>query len=92
MIARLRRAKETVSDIGELVTACAVATFMLSTTPVGLYCTIADVVDQVNYQNSHGQINPNRPSPNVIDFPNGPKNRLKTYEKFCRKYILEKFF
>ena len=33
-----------------------------------------------------------KPSPNIIDYPNGPGNRLRSYEAFGRKYIIETFF
>ena len=84
--------KQTTKDIGNLVRACVGIPFALTVIPVGLYCTVADVTDRVKYHNDRQQIDPNKPSPNTIDFPNGPKNRLRKMEQFYEKYVINVFY
>ncbi|MEK6961083.1 MAG: hypothetical protein AABX47_07970 [Nanoarchaeota archaeon] len=90
-----QEAKETVSDIGSLVLASVGTSLAVASLPIGIYCTIADIVDRVMYSNTRGdgeKIHPDKPSPNTIDYPNGPGNRLKSYEAFGRRYIINTFF
>lgn len=90
-----QKAKETASGIGSLVLAGMGASLAVANLPIGLYCTIADCVDRMLYNNNRGdgeKMCPDKPSPNTIDYPNGPWNRLKFYEAFGRKYIIKPFF
>ncbi len=90
----LKKLKRTMKDIGQLVKALVGTTLMVSTVPIGLYCMIRDVNDRVIYFNDRHLYDSNKPSPNTIDFPSGDPDhrRIKHYEKFCTKYILNRFF
>lgn len=89
---KLQKAKETVTDIGQLVKACIGLPLALTAIPVGVYCTVRDVLDRVKFHNYNNELYPYKPSPNTRDFPDGPKNRLEAVEKFYNRYVFDVFF
>ena len=89
---RFQKTRKAASDLGNLVKGSIGVTLFAATIPVALYCTIADTVDIAAYHNINRAVRPDKPSPNYIDYPDGPKERLPNYKRLVEKYILEKFF